>query len=276
MILPDCLKKYCVEHEVHDVPRIPESLRGWNAHPGRGFVHYLPTSIALTDCPSGRIAYLHVNKLIESTPTIWSVKGSIIHEIAHQAYLEVFGRPSKSTQDIIRYHASRTNIDPHKIAALSPYEKIRSAFRDFFKDLRGNGVNVRSELEIDGAQLGLSSIRADIVLLDPPAAVIDIKTHKHRGPTLVNNFLQVTAYVLALESQWKAPVDVGAVLEILEADDDVQLRVLPFYPSVQLRREVLRRISQKRNVCTSIKPRDPGLSDSCGSCRFAHVCYSLD
>jgi len=149
-------------------------------------------------------------------------------------------------------------------------------FREFFKRLRDCGGGVLSEVEIDGAQLGFSSIRADLVLKGPPAMVIDLKTHKHRGSSLKNSFLQITAYVLSLESQWKTAVDIGAVLEVVEADDDVFLRLLPFHPSVQLRREVLRLISQKRKVCTSLNPCDPGLSDNCGSCRFAQICYSLD
>lgn len=275
MILPGYLKKYCTVGSVQGSPPVPESLRGWNTYPGKGFVHYLPTNIALTDCPSGRIAYLHINRQIPRVSTLASARGAVIHDILHQAYLEVFGKPRMSTSEIIEHHAREKGVDPHTLARLAMYEKIRSAFRDFFKHLRQQGADVHSELEIDGAQLGLSSVRADLVLR-PPATVIDLKTHKHRGSTLREHMLQVTAYALALESQWKEPVDLGAVLEIVEADDEVSLRVLPFYLSVQLRREVLRLISQKRGVCTVLDPPDPGLSDNCGSCRFSPLCYSLD
>ena len=100
MKLPEWMSKYTPVIEIPEEYGIPESLRGWNAQMKFNTVHYLPTNIALTDCPSGRAAYIHISSKIQYKPSVWSAKGILFHELLHEAYLRVFDSPHNAVEEI--------------------------------------------------------------------------------------------------------------------------------------------------------------------------------
>ena len=120
-----------------------------------------------------------------------------------------------------------TGIDAHAIIGKDRPSAALKQFIAFFKELKDKGQLVESEKELDGKPLCLSSVRADIYV-EPPSAVLDLKTHKHRGRSVLTYQLQITAYAMLIEAEQRTPVDIGGVLEIVP-EDDYRLRIFPFF-----------------------------------------------
>lgn len=208
--------------------------------------------------------------LIEFVPSVWSAKGEVLHGIMEEEYNRMFRSPEKSVAEIIEEASRKTGIDKHVIAKGLPIREFQHAFREFFRQMKGTVSFIEVEKEIDGANIGMSSIRADIVA-GYPLTVLDLKTHIGRGKVLKQHYLQITSYALGLEAELKEPVDVGGILEVVNG----RVRVLPFYISGTMRREVARLVAQKAKVCKKLNPEMPERSgeEFCNRCYFRRFCY---
>ena len=248
-------------------PRVPESLRGWNIKLGQFFRYYLPLPALITDCPTGRVAYIFHRGLVKTPDTPSTVRGKVYHALLRPAYRE--SREGKVT-DAMRYVeqlVERESVDPSLLPERWKIEYFYTRLREAF-DLLPPDTEVYVEKELDGSFLGVSGLRPDLVVQPPPLPV-ELKTNFYRR-RLTEYVLQLTAYTLALENSLEAPVDYGGVIEATPRD----VRAFLLGIDALCRRKLLSLISQKLAVCRSLEPEDPGSPDPvyCGRCRYRPVC----
>ena len=245
--------------------RIPSGLRGYSVDFGERFDHYMNTAVAVGDCPTGRLAYLEAKGVLSRDVRFQRAaeEGRLFHKAVEVAFRHsVAGR-----MDVNDFFAEIADFRVGQSTRGVAYKVYVTFFRIF------SAIQTRSlavafvEKELSGHFMGLSHVRFDILVGNPPI-VVDIKTGRIRK----EHMLQVCAYALVYEHHTHTNVDFGGIWKVDTSSGVANLLLFPL--DVRLRRTLLDRVGQKLRVLRNPEI-DPGMDgDACGRCFWRELCQN--
>lgn len=237
MKLPPWVRTFSTKGRI--TVHVPESLRGWSVTE-IDCIKFMKPNIALTDCPTGRILFIHEKKKEDKESMRRFAKGDLVHRLFRAASDTIRGKQpdlEAIVDDVNKKYETSFTVDK--------FFNYFKKFKSFFEVLERHRVRWETEKRLDGAFLGITEARADLVIYDP-LMVVELKTggYAYRNVQEPTTLYQLTLYALLIERETGRPADVGVVM-------DENLRFVPLPLGAKLRREVLRLIMQKDVACRS-------------------------
>lgn len=295
---------------IHDLlPRtrsnpVDDRLRGWNwfQSPVRpySFEIRLPIwEIASSTCPTYRDIWIRRMVLKKKLFTSQrQVEGIIIHKIVSHMFKKAKKLVYSSDYGAIRdallsgidgfiekeIRGLMNNVENLDTDKLKKFAKNIAEWEALRIESRINDVRVKYpyideeglvsltlpfslEMPVDGKLIGLSSmLRVDASWL-PGGIVFEIKTGYHE----YWHKLQVTGYALALESVYERPIDIGVIVYVSQAGENIRVSRDIFIISDDLRSGFLEKRDEIQMLLT--RKIEPEIPKKCpGKCLFRKYC----